>query len=181
MKTKLKLRPLILSMTVFSSAFMGVADADSSKLNDKTIFSIYDQVNGFDVETATLGAVKGNSEDVRALAAMVLRDHSGVIQMTRGLARQLKISYDVDGDNDSAKQHASTLAQLKAKEGKAFDRAYLQHEIKFHRSAIDAVNNTLLPAIENTQLKKLVKAVLPGFEHHLAETMRVSKKLGVSD
>lgn len=180
MKIYLNLRPMILTAAILSSAMLSVVNADSAKLNDKAIFSIYDQVNGFDVETATLGAVKGNTEDVRALAAMVLRDHSGVIQMTRGLASQLNISYQVNSNNDSARQHSSTLNRLKTKKGKAFDRAYLQHEIKFHRSAIDVVNNTLLPAIKNQELKKLVKAVLPGFEHHLAETLSISEKLGVN-
>ena len=33
--------------------------------------------------------------------------------------------------------------------GAAFDHAFLQHEVAFHRSVIDAVSTTLLPAIRN--------------------------------
>jgi putative membrane protein len=161
------------------AATSGLADDQTAGLDDAAIFAIYDQVNGFDIETASLGAVKGDSEDVRALAVMVLRDHSAVRQMTRDLAGNLGVAYEVDGDNASAKNHAAALAALEAKSGAAFDAAYLRHETEFHRAAIEAVKTVLIPNIEGPELKSIVVTVLPGFEHHLAETRRVADKLGV--
>lgn len=168
----------ILSITllpVTSSA----EEAEGSGLDDPAIFAIYDQVNGFDIETAMLGVVRGQSPDVRALAGMVLRDHSTVLQMTRGLAGNLGVSYEVDPTNEAAQNHAKNLAALKSIPDAEFDAAYLRYETEFHTTAIDAVNTVLLPAIENEDLKALVQAVLPGFEMHLAETIATAKKLGV--
>ncbi|MEZ5841313.1 MAG: DUF4142 domain-containing protein [Hyphomicrobiales bacterium] len=148
----------------------------AARAGDAELFAVYDQVNGFDIETATLGAVNGSTKEVRALAAMVLRDHSAVRQMTRDLASRLDVKYEVDEKSAGAADHKKAIEMLSAKSGAEFDKAYLEHEIGFHRSAIDAVRNSLLPAIKNGEFKGLVEAVLPGFEHHLAETLRVAGK-----
>jgi putative membrane protein len=50
--------------------------------------------------------------------------------------------------------------------GKEFDRAFLQDEVEFHNAVIDAVTKTLLPAIQNDQLKDLVTKVAPAFVAH---------------
>lgn len=162
-----------------SPAVGSAEDAGKPALDDAAIFAIYDQVNGFDIETAMLGVVRGQSPEVRALAGMVLRDHSTVLQMTRGLAGNLGISYSVDPSNEAAQNHADNLAGLKAVPDADFDAAYLRYETEFHTTAINAVNDILLPAIQNQDLKGLVEAVLPGFEMHLAETIATAKKLGV--
>ena len=65
-------------------------------------------------------------------------------------------------------------------EGPAFDAAYLKYEVGYHTAVIDAINTTLLPSIENAELKALVLKVLPGFEHHLAITKKTADKLGVA-
>lgn len=45
--------------------------------DDAALLATFDQVNGFDIETARLGVIRGHSEAVRALAALPCRDHSG--------------------------------------------------------------------------------------------------------
>jgi putative membrane protein len=80
----------------------------------------------------------------------------------------------------SAENLAKTVALLQSKSGAEFDEAYLRHEISFHQSVIDAIKSTLLPAVKNEELKKLIDKVLPGFEHHLAATKAAASKLGGS-
>lgn len=152
----------------------------ATALDDRTILAIYDQVNGFDIETASLGAEMSPSQDVRGLAVMVLRDHSAVRQMSRDLAQRLGIVYRVPEGNSAATSHGEALARLRAAEGDAFDRAYLAHEIEFHRNAIKAVKETLLPAASNPDLRKLIGDVLPGFEQHLSHTLEVAARHGIS-
>lgn len=143
------------------------------------VLAIFDQVNGFDIETARLGAVRGHGEAVRALAADVLRDHSMVLQMARDLAVRSGISYQVPTGDEGARSHARALQALSQLSGAAFDTAYLKHEIGFHDGAIRAVKEVLLPGVTNTDLRTLLNTVLPGFEHHLAMTRELAKQLGV--
>jgi len=62
--------------------------------------------------------------------------------------------------------------------GADFDRAYLEHEIAFHTNAIQAVRATLIPSTANPELRQFMTDVLPGFQHHLDETVRIAKSLG---
>ena len=87
-------------------------ETTASPQDDAALFAIFDQVNTFDIETATLGAEKGQSRGVRALAAMVLRDHSAVRQMARDLAKTQGVQYDVPTDDEPARAHAKALAEL---------------------------------------------------------------------
>ncbi len=148
-------------------------------LDDATIFAIFDQANAADIWTGRLGLKHGHSQEVRALAKMVVTDHETVQQMGRDLAKKLGVVPVPPDDDASAENQAKTVALLQSKSGRKFDKVYLQHEIKFHQSVIDAIKGTLLPAIENDEFGALVKKVLPGFEHHLAETKTVAGKLGV--
>lgn len=159
------------------AAFAVPATADG--LSDANILAIFDQANMADIQTARLGYKKGQADDVKALARMVMTDHEAVQQMGRDLGAQLGlIAEPVDNDTALA-SHAKAYGELQALSGDAFDAAYLRHEIVFHRTVIDAINEVLLPSIEAPEFRDLVVTVLPGFEHHLAETKRVAAELGV--
>jgi len=156
------------------------AVALAAPLDDATILAIFDNANMADIRTARLGVEKAHSAEVRALAKMVAADHEAVQQMGRDLAHRLGlIPTPPDGDA-SVEAEAKALAALQVQSGPAFDRAYLLHEIAFHQGVIDAIRGTLLPAIADPDLKALVVKVLPGFEHHLAETKATALKLGVN-
>jgi putative membrane protein len=59
------------------------------------------------------------------------------------------------------------LAAAGAAKGPEFDRAFLQHEVAYHKAVIDAVTQTLLPAIQNQEVKDLVTRVAPAFQAHM--------------
>ena len=152
--------------------------AVANTLDDATIFAIFDEVNAADIWTARLGAKKCQAPEVCELARSVASDHEQVQQMMRDLARKLAITPMPPDIDSNAQDHAKAITLLQAKSGAEFDRAYLLHEIEFHTAAINAVKQTLLPKIHNEEFKALVQKVLPGFEHHLAETAEIAHKLG---
>jgi len=148
-------------------------------LDDATILAIYDQANAADIVTARLAAKYGASEEVRALGRMVATDHMAAQQMGRDLAMKLKIVPTPPDNDTSVAEQAKAVALLQSKRGAEFDEAYLQYEVAFHQSVVEAIKGTLLPAIKNDELRNLMKSVLPGFEHHLAATRAVAAKMGV--
>lgn len=152
----------------------------ATTLDDATLFAIFDQANSADIWTGRLGVKYGHSAEVRELGKMVATDHVAVQQLGRDLAKKLGI-IPVPPDNDtSAEKLAEAVEMLQSKSGVEFDQAYLHHEILFHQSVINAINTTLLPAVKNDEFKKLIKKVLPGFEHHLAATKAAAEKLGMA-
>lgn len=136
-------------------------------LDDATIVAIFDAANTYDIETGTLGEQKGASREVRAVAASLVRDHQAVRQQGRDLAKKLGVTPTPPALNPFAAQHARALTELKAKSGAEFDKAFLDHEIAYHQAVIDAVTRTLLPAIQNAELKAFVQKIAPAFQAHL--------------
>ncbi len=172
-----RLRALIAGAIAVS--LMPVA-VHAGQINDAAIVAIYNQVNSIDIETALVGQVKGHSSEVRALAEMVSRDHTGVRKAAHELAVKIGVTPSLPAARAAAaKRHYDVIAKLRAKSGAEFDRAYILHEIDFHRSAIEAVKKILLPATSHPELKAHLESVLPHFSHHLDETIRVAKKLGI--
>lgn len=174
------------SLTIFAGSIVvvfGMMQANAStapKLDDATIFSIFDQANMVDIATGRLGAKQGHTEEVRKLGRMVAADHESVQQMGRDLAKKLGIVPTPPDNDTSAGNYAKTMATLQSKSGAEFDKAYLQHELAFHQSVIDTIKGTLLPAIKNEQFRALINKTLPGFEHHLTETRATANKLGIT-
>jgi putative membrane protein len=154
------------------------AAPSSGALDDPTIVAIFDAANTADVETGRLAAERGQSKEVRDFGAMLVRDHSMVRQLGRDLAAKLGVTPTPPSDDQGAKDHAAAMKSLGALHGADFDHAFLRHEVAFHKAVIDAVNSTLLPAIQNAEVKALVVKVAPAFQAHMLAADNLDKKLG---
>ena len=173
------MRKTMMAMTLTVLTIATVVAGARGALDDGQILALFDEANTTDIWTARVALAKSQSAEVRALASLVVADHEAVQQTARELAKRIRVIAVPPADDESAAALASAVRELQSKGGADFDRAYLAHELAFHRSAIDAVRGTLLPAATNVELKALLKSVLGGFEHHLAETRRVADNLGV--
>jgi putative membrane protein len=165
-KTLIPLTALILlaGMTTFPAS-SAIAQG-SAKLDDPTIVAIFDAANTYDMETGSLAATKGHTKAVRDFGKMLVRDHGNVRAQGRELARSLKVTPTPPRDFALAKAHVEAMRSLRKARGRAFDRAFLQHEVDYHNAVIDAITTTLLPAIQNAQVKDLVTKVAPAFVAH---------------
>jgi putative membrane protein len=152
------------------------ASAPSIALDDATIVAIFDAANTADIETGNLAVERAQSKEVRDFGAMLARDHAQVRQLGRDLAAKLGVTPTPPKDN-SAADHAATMARLRALSGAEFDHAFLQYEVSFHKAVIDAINGTLLPAIQNAELKALVVKVGPAFQAHMIAAEQLDRKL----
>jgi putative membrane protein len=152
-------------------------EGQSAKLDDPTIVAIFDAANTADMETGALAEQRAASKEVRDFGAMLVRDHRMVRQQGRDLTAKLGVTPTPPKDDQSAKDHAAAMARLRSLQGAEFDRAFLQYEAAFHQAVIDAVTTTLLPAIQNPELKALVEEVAPAFQAHLKMAQELEKKL----
>lgn len=142
-------------------------------LDDPTIVAIFDAANTWDIETSMIAEKKATTKDIRDLAAMFVRDHKAVRQQGRDLAKKLNVTPTPPKDFALATTHAEAMKSLNSTSGKAFDRAYLENEVAFHKAVIDAMKGTLLPATKNAELKDLEVKVAPAFEAHMLAAQRL--------
>ncbi|MGA9837300.1 MAG: DUF4142 domain-containing protein [Gemmatimonadaceae bacterium] len=165
-------------LTMSATARPVRAQTPGAGLDDPTIVAIFDAANTWDMQTGALAAKKGTTKEIRDFGAMLERDHTKVRQMGRDLAKKLAVTPTPPKDFAMAADHAAAMKTLEAAQGKAFDRAFLEHEVAYHRAVIDALNGTFLPAIQNEELKSLVKEVVPAFDAHLKAAQRLLDEQG---
>ena len=154
------------SLGIILAVAPAVSAQSSAKLDDPTIVAIFDAANTYDIEAGALAEKKARNHDVHEFAEMIQRDHRAVRQQGRDLAASLKVTPTPPANFPLTSAHAAAMTKLRGLSGAAFDRAFLQNEVDFHNAVIDAVTNTLLPAIQNAQVKDLVTKVAPAFVAH---------------
>ena len=73
-------------------------------------------------------------------------------------------------DNDTSKalskQAADKRAELAKLSGKAFDKAYIDNEVAYHKAVDSALESTLIPDASNAELKDLLTTGLKIFQGH---------------
>jgi putative membrane protein len=154
--------------------------ARAQTLNDANIVAIFDAANTADMETGALAVTRSRNKDVRELAQTFVDAHRSVRQQGRDLAKKLSVVPVLPAGDQGAAQHAAAMQALKGKTPAEFDKAFLDHEIAYHQAVIDAITKTLLPAIQNAELKGLVEKVAPAFVGHLEMAKNLRAKLGTS-
>jgi putative membrane protein len=173
--------PLTAALVVLAASIAAApgstAAAQATALDDATIVAIFDAANTPDIETGALAEKRGSTREVRDFGAMLARDHEMVRQQGRDLAAKLGVTPTPPKDDRGAKDHAAAMVRLRSLKGAEFDRVFLRHEVEFHQAVIDAINGTLLPAIQNEEVKALVEKVAPAFQAHMAMAQEMEKKL----
>jgi putative membrane protein len=81
-------------------------------------------------------------------------------------------------DNDTSKalskQAAEKRAELAKLSGKAFDKAYIDNEVAYHKAVNAALQTTLIPSAGNAELKDLLTTGLKIFQGRTPNTWRPS-------
>jgi putative membrane protein len=161
-----------------TTAMAPAADpAAAPPLDDPTIVAIFDAANTFDIETSQLALEKSQNAEVRALAQQFVNDHTAVRQQGRDLAAKLGVTPPTLGEGDLSRNHAAAMADLRGRTGADFDRAYVTNEVTYHSAVIQAIQTSLMPAIQNAELRTLVETVAPAFQAHLTAAQNLQTKL----
>jgi putative membrane protein len=156
----------VAAASLVAAAPLAAQSKAAPKLDDPTIVAIFDAANTWDIQTGELAVKNGSTKEVRDFGAMLARDHKNVRQQGRDLAKKLNVTPTPPKDFAMAKDHDAAVKKLESLKGKEFDKAFLQHEVNFHKAVIDAVTTTLLPALQNAEVKDLVTKVAPAFKAH---------------
>jgi putative membrane protein len=153
------------------------APARPAPLDDPTIVAIFDAANTWDMETGALAVKRGSAQAVRDFGKQLSGDHRMVRQQGRDLAAKLHVTPTPPANFGMAADHDAAVKKLSGLSGKEFDRAFLQHEVAFHKAVLDAVTTTLMPALRNQDVKDLVNKVAPAFNAHMVAAQNLLDKM----
>ena len=120
-----------------------------------------------DIAAAKMAEKKSTNADVKAFAAEMERDHTTVNDKALALVKKLGVTPE---DNPTS-QSLNAAAAAKAKEldglsGAAFDKAYIDNEVAYHKTVNGALEKTLIPSAHNAELKSLLETGLKLFQSH---------------
>lgn len=164
---------IVMIIAVFIS---GISSGQTTKLTDPEIASVAVTANQIDINYAKLAKEKSKNADILKFAATMMTDHQSVIDQAVALVKKLGVT---PKDNDLSKKlntgAETTLKMLRSKSGSAFDRAYIDNEVTYHKAVIETVQNTLIPQSQNAELKELLTKVLPILKTHLEHAEMVQK------
>ncbi|HEX5211178.1 MAG TPA: DUF4142 domain-containing protein [Pseudolabrys sp.] len=156
----------------------GASFAQGAKPTDPQIAHIAYTAGQIDIEAAKQALKKSKNKEVRAFAQDMVRDHTAVNKQALALVKKLKVTpQDNDTSKALTKQADAKRAELAKLSGKAFDKAYVDNEVAYHKTVNGALENTLIPSASNAELKSLLQTGLKIFQGHQQHAEMVASKL----
>ena len=145
---------------------------------DPQIAAIVVTANQVDIDAGKLAEQKAQSTEVKAFAKRMVTDHTGVNQAAVSLAQKLHLTPQSNPTSEGLKQGGeANMDALDKLSGPAFDKAYIDHEVAYHESVLDAMDKVLIPGAQNAQLKALLVKVRPAFVAHLKHAKMIQSSL----
>jgi putative membrane protein len=173
---RVKILVQALALSAGSLLAVHVSAQNSTKLSDAEIASVAVVANQNDIDFAAVAKTKSSNADVLKFAETMATDHKLVIDQAMALVTKLKVT---PKDNAISKKllsdAASTRKMLSSKSGDAFNKAYIDNEVAYHKAVINEVQNVLIPDATNKELKDLLENVLPVLKTHLEHAEMIQK------
>jgi putative membrane protein len=163
-----------------TAAFLIVpaAHGRAQAINDAQIAAIVVTANQVDIDAGELARSSSTNADVRKFAERMVIDHTGVNKSATDLAGKLNVTPQ-DSDTSRALKSGGeqNVAKLSALKGRAFDAAYVDHEVVYHARVLEAIDETLIPNAQNAELKALIVKVRPAIAAHLEHAKHLQAQL----
>lgn len=161
------MKTLVSIFGVACLAFTATFVAADDKPTDPQIAHIAYSAGVIDVEVAELALSKTQNPDVRAFAESMQKDHAAVNEMALALLTKLNVTPEDNATSQAlAKAAEEKRAELALLEGVAFDKAYVENEVAYHKQVNSALETLLIPSAENAELKSLLETGLKLFQGH---------------
>jgi putative membrane protein len=173
------IRPLVRLLVVASLGIAGCRGTINSSapnaLSDANIAAIVMTANDADILYAEMALAKSQDPDVRDFATMVKKDHESVNEAATALVQRLSITPEMNTLAFDLRDDAETKRlTLRDFEGFSFDSAYSVNEIAYHETLLRAIDDALMPAVRNAELKALLVQVRPAVAAHLEHARRLA-------
>jgi len=157
----------------------GVAFAQTAaKPTDPQIAHIAYTAGQLDIVGAKQALQKSKNKDVREFATEMVRDHTAVNKQALALVKKLNVTPEDNATSRAlTKQAAEKRAELAKLSGAAFDKAYMDNEVAYHKAVNGALENTLIPSASNPELKGLLQTGLKIFQGHEQHAEQIAATL----
>lgn len=150
----------------------------ADKPTDPQIAHIAYTAGALDIEAAKQALKKSKNKDILAFAHDMVRDHEEVNVQALDLVKKLKVTPEDNATSQAlTKAAAAERAKLAKLKGAAFDKAYVDNEVAYHKQVNGALETLLIPSASNAELKGLLGTGLKIFQGHEQHAEHVASML----
>ena len=149
-------------------------DSHMADLKPDAAFAVAAADGGMlEVTLGKLAVEKGNSKQIKALGAMMVKDHSKANEELKTVAKAKNITLPENMSDKCQKK----VADLSGKSGADFDKAYASLMVDDHKEDIDDFNKEAEKG-NDSQLTTWAKGKVPILQHHLEMAENAKKNSG---
>jgi putative membrane protein len=159
-------RSIVVAAALCALAVVARAQSPAA-LTDPQIAHIAYTAGEIDIKAAKLALDKSKDGNVRAFAEEMARDHAAVNKQALALVKKLNVKPEDNATSQSLTQSGDKKREELAKlSGPAFDKAYAENEVAYHKTVNGALAGSLIPSAHNAELKGLLETGLKLFTEH---------------
>jgi putative membrane protein len=145
---------------------------------DPQIAAIVVAANQVDIDAGNLAIKKTKNPEVKKFAELMVTDHTAVNKGAVELVTKLKVTpEETDASKGLIAGGADNRAKLEKLDGAAFDRAYVDNEVAYHKAVINVLTTQLIPSAKNAELESTLVGVKPAFDAHLEHAEKLQATL----
>jgi len=152
--------------------------ARTTPLTDANIVAIVEAANTGDATNGKLALGITTDSAVKAFAQMMVTDHTSANEKLKATSRKDGLHAVPNGTSRGLVRSATAkhdeLARL---HGAAFDHAYMDAEVTVHQAVLTLLDEKLIPAAQNTDLKAYLESVRPVIAEHLEKAKAAQANL----
>ncbi len=175
--TKRAALSVVLSCFSFA-AFAVEGNMPVAPVNDAQIASVLEAANFREADLGKLAQVKTKNSEVKRFADRMVWDHNQALTKVTQTVADAKINpADYEKTNEVKAAAEKAKASLEKLSGPAFDKAYVENQIKMQKDLLKTIDTQLLPSVKDAQLKTVVQNQRPKIEAHLKQAEELRGKL----
>ncbi|HTI93792.1 MAG TPA: DUF4142 domain-containing protein [Puia sp.] len=125
-----------------------------------------------EVQAGQMAQQKGMAKDVKAYGAMMVKDHTGAADKLKAIAASKNITLPSAISSDMQKN----LDDLQKKEGKDFDKAYIDMMVSDHKKVISKFEDESKNG-SDADIRGFADSTLHTLRHHLDEAEKCNKMM----
>jgi len=159
----------LISAIAFATAMIGAQASaqDIAAMSDLEFAHIAYTADNIDIRYAHLALALSKNPDVHEFARTMIRDHEAVNEAALGLLAKLGATAQDNAVSQSLEERADKIiAGFVALDPKDFDKAYAENELAYHQEVNALVGGTMIPNIDNAEVKALFEQGLEIFKAH---------------
>jgi putative membrane protein len=154
-----------------------VTAQNTANLTDSQIAHVFFTAGQVDIAAANLALKYSSNPAVRAFAAAALTDYTAANKTALSSLANLNINPQDNPISQSVAGAGAERAQdLSKLSGAAFDNAYAQNELAYHLFVTGALETTLIPSAQNSQVKRVLQSGLALFEQHQLDAAQLASR-----